>query len=106
MGSTLVRGRAAEFGVIAGKGAGKIVPLLLAIEQEVAIPPEAKEMFAFPGQQIDEVDSRIKDVGARLTAARKAGEVSQRLETIPGLSYAKVRKTTRALVVVQAHDFA
>ena len=63
-------------------------------------------MFAFPGQQIDEVDSRIKDVGARLTAARKASEVSQRLETIPGLSYAKVRKTTRALVVVQAHDLA
>ena len=80
-----MRGRAAEFGVIAGKGAGKIVPLLLAIEQEVAIPPEAKEMFAFPGQQIDEVDSRIKDVGARLTAARKASEVSQRLETIPGV---------------------
>jgi len=37
-----VRGHAAEFGVIAGKGAGKIVPLLSAIEQEVAIPPEAK----------------------------------------------------------------
>ena len=42
-------------------------------------------MFAFLGQQIDEVDNRIKDVDARLTAAHKASEVSQRLETIPGV---------------------
>ena len=51
-----VRGHAAEFGIIAGKGAGKIVPLLSAIEQEAAIPPEAREMFALLGQQIDEID--------------------------------------------------
>ena len=80
-----VRGHAAEFGVIAGKGAGKIVPLLSAIEQEVAIPPEAKEMFALLGQQIDEIDTRIKDVDAKLNAAHKASEVSQRLVTIPGV---------------------
>jgi transposase len=80
-----VRGHAAEFGVIAGKGAGKIVPLLSAIEQEVAIPPEAKGMFALLGQQIDEIDARIKDVDAKLNAAHKASEVSQRLVTIPGV---------------------
>ena len=80
-----VRGHAAEFGIIAGKGAGKIVPLLFAIEQEAAIPPEAKEMFVLLGQQIDEIDARIKDVDAKLTAAHKASEVSQRLVTIPGV---------------------
>jgi Transposase/Transglycosylase SLT domain len=32
-----VRGHAAEFGIIAGKGAGKIVPLLSAIEQEAGL---------------------------------------------------------------------
>ena len=80
-----VRGHAAEFGIIAGKGAGKIVPLLSAIEQEAAIPPEAKEMFALLGQQIDEIDARIKDVDAKLNAAHKANEVSQRLATIPGV---------------------
>jgi transposase len=41
-----VRGYAAEFGIVAGKGISKIAPLLFAIEQEVANPPEAKEMFA------------------------------------------------------------
>ena len=80
-----VRGHAAEFGLVAGKGAGKIVPLLSAIEQEGAIPPEAKEMFALLGQQIDAIDTRIKDIDAKLTAVHKASEVSQRLVTIPGV---------------------
>jgi transposase len=80
-----VRGHAAEFGIVAGKGAGKIVPLLSAIEQETAIPPEAREMFVLLGQQIDEIDARIDEVDAKLNAAHKANEVSQRLVTIPGV---------------------
>jgi transposase len=80
-----VRGHAAEFGIIAGKGSGKIVPLLSAIEQDAIIPPEAKEMFVLMGQQIDEIDARIKEVDAKLNAAHKANEVSQRLVTIPGV---------------------
>jgi transposase len=79
-----VRGHAAEFGIIAGKGAGKIVPLLSAIERETTIPPEAREMFALLGRQI-EIDVRIKDVDAKLNAAHKANEISQRLVTIPGV---------------------
>ena len=80
-----VRGHAAEFGLVAGRGAGKIVPLLSAIEQEAAIPPEAKEMFVLLGQQIDEIDDRIEQVDAKLNAAHKANEVSQRLIGIPGV---------------------
>jgi transposase len=80
-----VRGHAAEFGIIAGKGAGKNVALLSAIEQEAAVPPEAGEMFALLGRQIDEINVRLKEVDARLTAAHKASEVSQRLVTIPGV---------------------
>ena len=75
--STL-RGHAAEFGVIAGKGLGKIGPLLAAFEQETAIPSEAKDMAALLGQQIAELDTRIKDIEAKLTAAHKANSVSQR----------------------------
>jgi transposase len=80
-----LRGHAAEFGIIAGKGAGKIVPLLSAIERETTIPPEAREMFALLGRQIDEIDVRVKDVDAKLNAAHKANEISQRLVTIPGV---------------------
>jgi transposase len=43
-----LRRHAAEFGVIAGTGLGKIGPLLAAIEQEAVIPPEAKDMARPP----------------------------------------------------------
>src|SRR6202012_893774 len=46
-----LRGHAAEFGVIAGKGLNKFGPLLAAIEQEIAIPSEVKDMAALLGQQ-------------------------------------------------------
>jgi len=46
----MIRGHAAEFGIVTGKGIGAIAPLLSAIEQEAVIPPEAKEMFALLGQ--------------------------------------------------------
>src|SRR5580692_8692312 len=53
-----LRGHAAEFGVIAGKGLSKIGPLLAAIEQEATIPAEAKDMAALLGQQITDIDAR------------------------------------------------
>jgi transposase len=59
--------------------------LLSAIEQEVAIPPEAKEMFTLLGRQIEEIDTRIKEIDVKLGAAHKASEVSTRLATIPGV---------------------
>ena len=51
-----LRGHAAEFGVIAGKGLRQIGPLLTAIEQETTIPTEAREMAALLGQEIEHLD--------------------------------------------------
>jgi transposase len=80
-----LRGHAAEFGVIAGKGLRQIGPLLAAIEQETTIPTEAREMAALLGQEIEHLDRRIKELEVKLAAAHKANEVSQRLATIPGV---------------------
>jgi transposase len=80
-----LRGHAAEFGVIAAKGIHQVGPLLAAIEQDTAVPPEAKDMAALLGQQIDALDTRIQEIDGKLTAAHKADEVSQRLATIPGV---------------------
>ena len=80
-----LRGHAAEFGVIAAKGLRQVGPLLTAIEQDTALPPEAKDMAALLGRQIEELDTRIKEIDVKLTAAHKANEVSQRLATIPGV---------------------
>ena len=80
-----LRGHAAEFGVIAAKGMSKIEPLLIAIEHEIAIPPEAKDMAALLGRQIEELNTRIEEIDAKLADAHKANAVSQRLATIPGV---------------------
>ena len=80
-----LRRHAAEFGVIAGKGLSKIGPLLAGIEQEAAIPREAKDMVALLGQQIADLDTRIKEIEVKLTAAHKANAISRRLATIPGV---------------------
>jgi transposase len=80
-----LRGHAAEFGVIAGKGLGKVGPLLAAIEQEATIPSEAKDMAVVLGQQIAELETKIKAIEVKLTAAHKTNPVSQRLATIPGV---------------------
>ena len=80
-----VRGHAAEFGVIAAKGAAKVDVLFSAIDQQLDIPSVAREMFALFRQQINDINVRIAELDARLNAAHKANPVSQRLATIPGV---------------------
>jgi transposase len=80
-----LRGHAAEFGVIAAKGLRQVGPLLAAIEAEIAIPFEAKDMGCLLGREIEDLDTRIKEIDVKLAATHKANEVSQRLATIPGV---------------------
>ena len=80
-----LRGHAAEFGVIAGKGTGKVTALLAAIEAEATIPPIGKEMLALLGEQIEHLDGRIETLEAKLTAMHKANAISQLLATAPGI---------------------
>jgi len=80
-----LRGHAAEFGVIAAKGVSQITPLLEAIETEATIPPEAREMLALLGQEIEHLETRLDEIEMKLTAAHKANPVSRRLATIPGI---------------------
>jgi transposase len=80
-----LRGHAAEFGVIAGKGTSRIAPLLEAIEVETTIPSEAREMLALLGREIEHLDAKLAEFEVRLTAMHKANPLSQRLATIPGV---------------------
>jgi len=80
-----VRGHAAEFGIVAAKGAAKVGVLFSAIEQQSDIPPVAKEMFVLLRQQINDINARIAELDVRLNASHKANPVSQRLATIPGV---------------------
>jgi transposase len=80
-----LRGHAAEFGVVAGKGIKRIVPLLEAIEADAAIPAEAREMLARLGREIEHIDTRLVELDVKLIAMHKANPLSQLLATIPGI---------------------
>jgi transposase len=80
-----LRGHAAEFGVIAAKGISQITPLLEAIEVATTIPPEARDMLALLGQEIEHLEARLGEITTKLAAAHKANPVSQQLATIPGV---------------------
>jgi transposase len=80
-----LRGHAAEFGVIAAKGISQITALLEAIEATTIIPPEARDMLALLGREIEHLDARLDEIATKLTAAHKAKPISQRLATIPGI---------------------
>jgi transposase len=80
-----VRGHAAEFGVVAATGVAKVGVLFSAIEQQPDIPPVAREMFALFREQINDINTHIAELDARLNASHKANPVSQRLATIPGV---------------------
>ncbi len=80
-----LRGHATEFGVISGRGTGKVTALLAAIAADTAIPPIAQEMLALLGEQIDHLDCRIKALEAKLATMHKANAISQLLATVPGI---------------------
>jgi transposase len=69
----------------AEKGISRVASLLEAIEAETTIPLEAREMLALLGQEIEHLDTRLKEIETKLTAMHKANAISQLLATIPGI---------------------
>ena len=80
-----MRGHAGEFGVISGRGTGKVAALRAEIAADTAIPPVAHEMLALLGEQMDHLDCRIKALEAKLEAMHKANAISRLLATVPGI---------------------
>ena len=80
-----LRGHAAEFGVIAGKGTHRVAPLLVAVAADAEIPTVAKEMLTLLGEEIEHLDARIKEIETRLSAMHKADPTCQLLTSIPGI---------------------
>jgi transposase len=78
-------GHATEFGLIAPKGISRIASLLAAIEAKTAILPEVREILALLGQEIEHLDTRLKEIEAKLTAMHRANAISQLLANIPGI---------------------
>jgi transposase len=82
--SNAIRGHAAEFGVVATKGLGRVAELLQAADAE-GIPPLALEMLRLLAGQLGALDIKLKIIETKLLAWHKQDPISQSLATQPGI---------------------
>jgi transposase len=80
-----IRGYAAEFGVIAAKGAAKIEALLARLQADETIPALARELFAEHTNEYAKLTAQLEAIDAKLMAWHRANELSRRLAHIPGV---------------------
>lgn len=83
--SNMVRGHAAEFGLVAAKGLAKLEPLLARIADDDTLPALAKDLFAMLDRERAAVERRIVTINARLMAWHRGNELSRRLAEVPGI---------------------
>ena len=80
-----VRGHAAEFGIVAAKTISQLQGLLEAVAAAETVPATAKQMLAFLGAQVAQLDDRIAELKRRMKQQHKANPVSQLLTGVPGI---------------------
>jgi len=98
-----IRGYAAEFGVVAAKGAAKIEPLLERLQADETLPALARELFAEQAAAYADLQTRLQAADARLMAWHRASELSRRLARIPGIG--PVTASLLAMKVPDPHAF-
>lgn len=83
--SNMIRGYAAEFGVVAPKGLCEIRPILQKIAEDLSHPALMRELFAGLAEQYEQIEARFKAIDAKLLAWHKASPLSRALTKIPGV---------------------
>jgi len=83
--SNMIRGYAAEFGLVAAKGLDKIGPLLVRIAADAQLPELAKEMFGTLAADYAALELRLCRIEARLGAWQRQDATSRRLLEVPGV---------------------
>jgi transposase len=78
-----IRGRAAEFGLIAPKGLSHIGPLLEDLRKDETVPALARDLFAENADEYAALQTRIEKIDARLRDWHKGNEVARRLIAVP-----------------------
>ena len=80
-----IRGYAAEFGLITSQGVRKVAPFVEQVAQDESLPDLARSMFQEMGDELENLESRIRKLNAELFARHRQNEMSQRLAQIPGI---------------------
>jgi transposase len=82
-----LRAHMAEFGIIEKLGSAGLEILITQIGagEVIGVPAVAREGLLLLAEQIRDTQSRVTDIEKRILAWHRSSEVSQRLETIPGI---------------------
>jgi transposase len=108
--SNAIRSYAAEFGLAAAKGMEHLGSLLSDLQTEAGVPALAKELFAAQAKEFDELQAKIAEVDAKLTAWQKTDPCCRRLMKIPGVgpigSALLTMKTPAPEMFKSGRDFA
>jgi transposase len=83
--SNMIRGHAAEYGLVAARGLDKVEPLLARIAADEKLPALAKQLFATLGEDYGRVRLDLRKIEAKLMAWHRANALSCRLAEIPGI---------------------
>jgi len=83
--TNMIRGYAAEFGVVAPKGLCKVEPMLQSIARDESLPDLARELFAGLSAQYAEVQARFEAIDAKLLAWHRVNPLCRALTEIPGV---------------------
>jgi transposase len=105
-----IRGHAAEFGVCAAKGQGRVAELLKRVAADGAIPAVARNILALLGEQLAALQEQVEALERGLLAWHQSCALSRRLATIPGIgpiaATALVMKVPDPAVFRSARHFA
>ncbi len=105
-----IRGHAAEFGLIAAKGASHVAELLAMVQADPAIPRLARQVFAGLAADHAHIETQLDAADAELRAWYKQNAVAQRLTQIPGvgpvIAAMLVMKTPDPKAFASGRDFA
>jgi transposase len=80
-----IRGHAAEFGVVAAKGPGKLKSVLEQARQDADLPAVARTVLQLLAEQLAALETAIEALEAKLLAWHRESAVSRRLAKIPGV---------------------
>jgi transposase len=95
----MIRGHAAEFGLIAAKGIDKLPALWAAIAEDTSLPDLARDLFKLLEREYEQSQIELKAVEAKLKVWHRANEMSRRLAQVPGIGV-----VTAAALVMKAPD--
>jgi transposase len=97
--SNAIRGHAAEFGLVVGRGLDKIETLLRRIAADATVPVLARELFALQGREYAQLEGQLREVERKLMAWHRDNETSRNLAETPG-----VGPISASMVVMKVPD--